>query len=71
MKTDRAPTAADIRDARERIHGIARETPVYSSETFSRFAGREVWLKAENLQRTGIQGARRGEPALLPLGGGT
>jgi threonine dehydratase len=26
---------------------------VYSSETFSRIAGREVWLKAENLQRTG------------------
>src|SRR4029453_4773861 len=52
MKTETAPTAADIRDARERIHGVARETPVYSSETFSRFAGREVWLKAENLQRT-------------------
>jgi threonine dehydratase len=28
-------------------------TPVYSSETFSRRSGREVWLKAENLQRTG------------------
>ena len=53
MKTETAPTAADIRDARERIHGVARETPVYSSETFSRIAGREVWLKAENLQRTG------------------
>ena len=26
---------------------------MYSSETFSRIAGREVWLKAENLQRTG------------------
>jgi threonine dehydratase len=28
-------------------------TPVYSSETFSRMAGRDVHLKAENLQRTG------------------
>jgi threonine dehydratase len=28
-------------------------TPVYSSDTFSRRTGREVWLKAENLQRTG------------------
>jgi threonine dehydratase len=28
-------------------------TPVYSSETFSRLFGREIWLKAENLQRTG------------------
>src|SRR5256714_689637 len=36
-----------------RIEGIARVTPVYGSETFSRRAGREVWLKAENLQRTG------------------
>jgi threonine dehydratase len=51
--TETAPTPTDIRDARERIAGVARETPVYSSETFSRIAGRDVWLKAENLQRTG------------------
>ena len=51
--TETAPTPADIRDARERIAGVARETPVYSSETFSQIAGRDVWLKAENLQRTG------------------
>ncbi|HEV2902178.1 MAG TPA: pyridoxal-phosphate dependent enzyme, partial [Gaiellaceae bacterium] len=51
--TETAPTATDIREARERIAGVARETPVYSSETFSRIAGRDVWLKAENLQRTG------------------
>ena len=53
MKTETAPTLADIREARERIAGVARETPVYSSETFSRIAGRDVSLKAENLQRTG------------------
>src|SRR5918998_3437479 len=53
MKTETRPTLADIRAARERIAGIARETPVYGSETFSRIAGRDVWLKAENLQRTG------------------
>ena len=28
-------------------------TPVYGTETLSRLIGREVWLKAENLQRTG------------------
>jgi threonine dehydratase len=28
-------------------------TPVYSSESLSRRSGRSVWLKAENLQRTG------------------
>jgi threonine dehydratase len=55
-----APTLADIREARERLHGIAEETPIYLSETFSRRCGREVRLKAENLQRTGafkIRGA--------------
>jgi len=55
-----APTLRDIEEARERLSGIARVTPVYGSETLSRLAGREVWLKAENLQRTGafkIRGA--------------
>jgi threonine dehydratase len=54
MKTETAPpTLADIEEARKRLVGIARETPVYGSETFSRIAGRDVLLKAENLQRTG------------------
>jgi threonine dehydratase len=53
LKTGIAPTLADIEDARRRLAGVARETPVYGSETFSRRAGRDVWLKAENLQRTG------------------
>ena len=53
MKTATGPTAADIREARRRLAGIARETPVYSSETLSRRCGRDVWLKTENLQRTG------------------
>jgi threonine dehydratase len=48
-----APTLADIQEARERLGGIAEETPIYLSETFSRRVGREVRLKAENLQRTG------------------
>jgi threonine dehydratase len=48
-----APTLADIQEARERLRGVAEETPIYLSETFSRRVGREVRLKAENLQRTG------------------
>jgi len=55
-----APTIADIRAARERLAGVARETPLYPTETFSRLSGRSVFLKAENLQRTGsfkIRGA--------------
>jgi threonine dehydratase len=54
------PTLADVEAARGRLAGIARETPVYPSETFSRLARRPVLLKAENLQRTGsfkIRGA--------------
>jgi len=43
----------DLQAARERIAGVVRETPVFGSETFSRRAGRDVRLKAENLQRTG------------------
>ena len=54
------PTIEDVRQAQARLSGIARVTPVFSSETFSRLAGRPVLLKAENLQRTGafkIRGA--------------
>ena len=53
MATKTAPTLADIEAARERIHEHARVTPVYGSATLSRETGREVLLKAENLQRTG------------------
>jgi threonine dehydratase len=54
------PTLADVEAARERLAGVARETPLYPTETFSRLTGRQVFLKAENLQRTGsfkIRGA--------------
>jgi threonine dehydratase len=53
LATRTAPTLADIEQARARLEGIARVTPVFGSESFSRRAGREVLLKAENLQRTG------------------
>jgi threonine dehydratase len=55
-----APRLADIDEAAQRLVGVARVTPVYGSETFSRLAGRQIHLKAENLQRTGsfkIRGA--------------
>jgi threonine dehydratase len=60
MATRTAPTLADIEAARRRIGGLARVTPVFSSETLGRRSGRSVLLKAENLQRTGsfkIRGA--------------
>ena len=58
MKT--APGLKEIQEARARLEGIARVTPVYGTETLSKIIGREVALKAENLQRTGsfkIRGA--------------
>ena len=58
--TLRPPTLADLRAAQARLAGIARVTPVMSSETLSRLVARPVSLKAENLQRTGafkIRGA--------------
>jgi threonine dehydratase len=60
LATRTAPTLADVEAARERLAGRARVTPVHGSETLSRLTGSRVWLKAENLQRTGsfkIRGA--------------
>ncbi len=54
------PGLDQIEAARERLSGVARVTPVFTSETLSRLAERPVLLKAENLQRTGafkIRGA--------------
>jgi threonine dehydratase len=64
-----APTLADVQEARQRLSGIAEETPIYLSETFSRRCGREVRLKAENLQRTGsfkVRGAVNKLSTLTP-----
>jgi threonine dehydratase len=60
MAIETVPRLADIDAARTRIADLARITPVYSSETLGRLSGRRVFLKAENLQRTGsfkIRGA--------------
>jgi threonine dehydratase len=60
---------AEIEAARGRLEGVARVTPVFRSETFSRLTGRDVVLKAENLQRTGsfkIRGAFNKISTLAP-----
>ena len=63
-----APTLADIEAARERLGGRARVTPVYGSETLSQLTGGRVWLKAENLQRTGSFKIRGAVNKLATLG---
>jgi threonine dehydratase len=65
-----APTIADIDAAAGRLAGVARETPVYPTETFSRLAGRPVLLKAENLQRTGSFKIRGAYNTIATLGEG-
>jgi threonine dehydratase len=50
----------DIRAAAQNLRGVAHRTPVERSETFSQWAGCDVFLKFENQQRTGsfkIRGA--------------
>jgi threonine dehydratase len=69
LATKTAPTLAEIEAARERLEGHARVTPVYGSATLSRETGRDVLLKAENLQRTGsfkIRGAMNRLATLSP-----
>ncbi len=56
----RAPTAADVEAARERLEGVARRTPMEGSRPLSELVGGPVHLKCENLQRAGsfkIRGA--------------
>ena len=53
-------TLADIKAARECVAPVIRATPLDRSDSLTRLAGREVWLKPEHLQRTGsykIRGA--------------
>jgi threonine dehydratase len=53
-------TLEAIQQAQTHLEGIVRRTPLLYSHTFSRATGAQVYLKAENLQRTGsfkIRGA--------------
>lgn len=46
-------TASEIADAVTELRGVMRRTPLVASRVLSERADREVWLKCENLQRTG------------------
>ena len=47
------PDLAELRGIREDSRDVVKETPVFSFGALSRRCGGEVFLKAENLQRTG------------------
>lgn len=54
------PTLADFQEARDRVAGVAELTPMESSRYLAEVLGSPVFLKCENLQRTGsykIRGA--------------
>ncbi|HXZ87568.1 MAG TPA: threonine ammonia-lyase [Candidatus Binataceae bacterium] len=59
----------EIERARRRLHGIVKPTPMLRSATLERMIGAEVFLKPENLQKTGsfkIRGAYNRVAALTP-----
>ncbi|PSN91975.1 threonine ammonia-lyase [Candidatus Marsarchaeota G2 archaeon OSP_D] len=54
------PTFQDIVEAQGRINDFVKKTPLEHSSSFSRLVGGDIWLKDENLQKTGsfkIRGA--------------
>ncbi|GIW70730.1 MAG: threonine dehydratase [Planctomycetota bacterium] len=64
-----APSLADIEQAAARLRGVALPTPLVHSERLSERAGSPVYLKLENLQRTGsfkIRGAYNRCAAIPP-----
>jgi threonine dehydratase len=65
----------EIEDARNKIRRAILQTPMIYSDTFSKLTGKEVFLKLENLQKTGsfkIRGAHyklsRITPSMRKLG---
>ncbi len=61
------PTPADVISAAHRLRGIAERTPLQHSPWLSAGAGVEVYLKCENLQRTGSFKLRGAYTALASL----
>jgi threonine dehydratase len=60
MSEHRVPTFESVMQAAERLRGRVHRTPVLTSAALDAAAGAKVYLKAENLQRTGsfkIRGA--------------
>lgn len=68
---EQIPTIADILAAQQRINGKIRRTPVISEPVINEILGCELWLKCENLQRTGafkFRGASNAIARLTELG---
>jgi len=70
LRLDPAAALARIRAARERIRPFVRRTPTVLSYTFTESTGSQVFLKLENLQRTGSFKVRGALNRILCLAGG-
>src|SRR3954465_5593586 len=66
---DFAISLADVRQAADRLRGIANRTPVVTSRTVDALVGAEVFFKCENLQRGGAFKFRGAFNALSRLAG--
>jgi threonine dehydratase len=63
------PTLAEFEEARERVARVAKVTPLESSQYLSELMGSPVFMKCENLQRTGsykLRGAYNRMSQLTP-----
>lgn len=73
MSTVKAPaptrmvTLEDVQAARERMNGAVAVSRCSQSHSFTRMSGNEVWLKFENLQRTGSYKERGALNKILTL----
>lgn len=65
--SDYAATLESIRAAREVIAPHAHKTPIFTSSTLSRMAGRKLFFKCENLQRGGAFKIRGAVNAVMRL----
>ena len=69
MEETRFVTLAEFQQARNKLCGLIEETPLLGSATFSKMSGNQVYMKAENLQKTGsfkIRGAYNNISSLSP-----
>ncbi len=64
---DQIPSIADVLAASQRISGEIRVTPVLTDPQFNEVLGCELWLKCENLQRTGAFKFRGASNAIARL----
>jgi threonine dehydratase len=46
-------TLNDVLEAKEKMKGVVHQTPLEHSQTFSNLSGNNVYMKLENLQKTG------------------